>query len=230
MNFKNPFFYITMSLALVIVGTLSYKLGQGTTVGLQMDSTETNPIVALYNTLSPQAKALYFKQSDNLTKPVPTRLVELDQKTIGCFGPSQVLSMTSNDENLGGQCCGALTNFKAYELQLQALSTFIDTHGGGDLIPADPYDVPVSLAKELTQYDTDIVLTADDQVVYDEALSSSHHGPCCCKCWKWYMMSGLAKKLIEDEGWNARQVAQMWDLSSSCGHSEDTNMHEHYAV
>jgi len=42
------------------------------------------------------------------------------------------------------------------------------------------------------------------------------------------MMSGLAKKLIVDSGWNAHQIAQLWDISSSCGHSEDTDMHLHY--
>jgi len=60
-------------------------------------------------------------------------------------------------------------------------------------------------------------------------MQMSHHGgPCCCKCWKWHMMSGLGKKLIVDFGWNAKQLAELWDLSSSCGHKEDTNMHQHY--
>jgi hypothetical protein len=43
-------------------------------------------------------------------------------------------------------------------------------------------------------------------------------------------MSGLAKNIIADEGWNAHQVAKLWDLSSSCGHDEDTDMFKHYEV
>ncbi len=44
------------------------------------------------------------------------------------------------------------------------------------------------------------------------------------------MMSGLAKKLIVDYGWDEHQTAELWDTSSSCGHDEDTDMHGHYDV
>ncbi len=222
---KNPFACLTIGLVILMVGFLSFQAGK------QKDSTERddNPIVATYKKLSPQAQALYYKQSDKLTKPVPDRLVELDEKTIGCFGPTQVLAMSTTEDNLGGQCCGALTNFEAYELQLKAIERFVDENGGGDLIPPDPYDVPVDVAQKLTQFDNDIVLSPEQQVTFDDAVSMSHHGgPCCCKCWKWYVMSGLAKKLIVDEGWDAHQVAELWDISSSCGHSEDTDMFKHY--
>ena len=227
---KNPFLYLSVGLLVIIVGFSAFQAGKQNTGNARSVQEEDNPIMAVYRTLSPQAQALYFKQSKQLTQPVPDRLVELDQKTIGCFGPTQVLAMTSSSENLGGQCCGALTDAKAYELQMKVLSAFIDENGSETLIPADPYDVPVSLAQQLTQYDSEIVLTTAHQDIFDDALSVSHHGPCCCKCWKWYMMSGLAKKLIQNEGWDAQHVAQLWDLSSSCGHAKDTNMGAHYAA
>ncbi|MCA9370634.1 MAG: hypothetical protein KC680_01590 [Candidatus Peregrinibacteria bacterium] len=224
---KNPFAYLTIGLVILIVGFVSFQAGQQTQ---PTEQDEDNPIVATYKKLSPQAQALYYKQSDKLTKPVPDRLVELDEKNIGCFGAKQVLAMSTNEGNLGGQCCGALTDFEAYELQLKAIQRFIEENGGDDLIPPDPYDVPVDIAQKLTQFDSDIVLSQEQQSLFDEAVSMSHHGgPCCCKCWKWYVMSGLAKKLIVDEGWNEHQVAEMWDISSSCGHDDDTNMVDHYA-
>lgn len=188
-----------------------------------------NNVHAVYETLSPQAKALYYQQSDKLTKSVPERLVELDELTIGCFGPSKIQSMSTSEGNLGGQCCGVLKDFGAYEIQLEALHAFIEENGNIDLIPPDPYDVTVEHAQKLIAFDSSTSLSVEQQAVYDEAMEMSHHGgPCCCKCWKWYMMSGLGKKLIATYNWDAHQLAELWDLSSSCGHDEDTNMVGHY--
>ena len=227
MQARNPFFYLSIALLLLIVGAGSYKLGRKGESG----PARQNPIIAIYNTLSPQARALYYKQSDELTKSVPERLVELDQKTIGCFGASQVLAASASDENFGGQCCGVLKDVRSYELQLKALRRFIEENGDIDLIPRDPYDLPVVHAQQLARFDQEIVLSSEQQQLFDDAIQMSHHGgPCCCKCWKWYVMSGLAKKLIVDEGWDALRIVQLWDLSSSCGHAADTNMYEHYDV
>jgi len=187
---------------------------------------QENSIQDTYNSLSPKAKALYFDQSEELTIPVPERIVELDQLQIGCFGPDAI-SQLSTDTNLGGQCCGALKDGKAYEIQLQVLEKFIEDHGSIDIIPKDPYDISVEHANTLTNFDS-LTLSDTQQQVYDESLQLSHHGPCCCKCWKWYVMSGLGKKLIVEYNFTAEDVAELWDLSSSCGHAEDTNMNEHY--
>jgi len=187
-------------------------------------------IERIYNALSPQAKSLYHKQSKGLTKPVAARIVELDKKTIGCFGPKQVLSMSKAEKNLGGQCCGALTNIEAYQIQLETIEHFVVKNGGRDVIPADPYDLSVEDAQRLTQIDKDITLSTSQQATFDEAVAMSHHGgPCCCKCWKWFVMSGLAKNLIVEENWDKNQIAELWDISSSCGHDEDTNMNQHYS-
>ncbi len=184
----------------------------------------------VYDALPPQAQALYLQQSDQLTKPVPGRLVELDQLTIGCFGPGRILSMDAAAPHLGGQCCGVLRDVDAYTSQLQALNAFTRARGIEDLVPPDPYDIPVDAAKRFIGDDQRITLDADRQKTYDAAMAMSHHGgPCCCKCWKWFMMSGVAKRALVERGLSAEELAQLWDLSSSCGHDEDTNMQKHYS-
>ena len=130
----------------------------------------------------------------------------------------------------GGQCCGALTDITAYRIQLETIEHFIVENGGRDIIPADPYDLTVEVSQQLTQIDKDITLSSEQQMTFDNAVAMSHHGgPCCCKCWKWFVMSGLAKNLIVEEKWNQNQIAELWDISSSCGHAEDTDMHAHYS-
>jgi len=186
---------------------------------------------AKHDSLSPKAQKRYYKQTQGLTVPVPDRLAELDELTIGCFGPSSVLSMNPSGESLGGQCCGTLSSYEAYELQLQALHRFIAENGNLSFILRDPYDTPITVAQDFTSYDQEVQLSSSEQKVFDDAVAMSHHGgPCCCKCWKWYVMSGVGKKTIREHQWNARQVAKLWDLSSSCGHDEDTNMPQHYSV
>jgi len=223
---KTRHIIITGLCVMIIAGVfVALAARQNDKTSLPDESIAGSSIGEAYSRLSPQAKKLYMEQSDGLTKPVPQRLVELDQLTIGCFGPQRVMQMSNADSNLGGQCCGTLTDIEAYEIQLKALQRFIGKNGNIDLIPKDPYDVPVEHAKLLLSFDQ-IVLTPDQQAIYDEAIRMSHHGgPCCCKCWKWYVMSGLARKLIVDYGWDENQIAELWDTSSSCGHSDDMNMH-----
>ena len=212
---------------IVAVGLIFVFTGKGNGNG-------KSKINSVYESLSPQAKSLYYQQSDGLTREVDSRLVELDQLTIGCFGANKIMQMKESDPNLGGQCCGALKNADQYRIQLSIIKDFLEEHrehlgNNADLIPKDPYDVPVANAKKLTKFDNDIVLNSEQQIVYDKAVQLSHHGgPCCCKCWKWYVMSGLAKKLIVDNNVDAEFLAELWDISSSCGHDEDTNMFEHY--
>ncbi len=215
----NKKFFLVLGIALVLlIGVVALRSGK-------KDGD------AVYNSLSPHAKKLYFEQSDKLTKDVDPRLVELDQLTIGCFGANKIMQMKDTDPNLGGQCCGVLQSIDAYNEQLAALDQYIKDHGDLDLIPKDPYDVSVEQAKTLTAFDSSLVLSAEQQAIYDEAVTLSHHGgPCCCKCWKWYVMSGLAKKLIMDYKFGALDIAELWDTSSSCGHDEDTNMYKHYKI
>lgn len=50
-------------------------------------------------------------------------------------------------------------------------------------VPADPYDVPIALAKRLLAYQRTITLTPPQRAVYDRAVKLSQEGgPCCCRC------------------------------------------------
>ena len=121
----------------------------------------------------------------------------------------------SDDQRIQGACCSAM-NFHRYQEQVEGLKRFADI----PQIPEDPYDVPVSLAKELFDYQKVIQLTKVQQDVYELAVEISHEGgPCCCKCWRWYAFEGLAKFLISEYNWGAEQISEVWDLLDGCGGS-----------
>ena len=85
-------------------------------------------------------------------------------------------------------------------------------------LPADPYDISVSLAKRLNSYDTSISLTNGQQVTYDRAVKmADEHGPCCCHCWRWTAFEGQAKYLITRRGYSSRRIAEVWNLEDGCG-------------
>ena len=133
-------------------------------------------------------------------------------KTNQCSGPGFIDSK-SNKDRLQGSCCSAM-DFHRYEEQIEGLKKYSKI----EKIPKDPYDIPVSLAKELLEYQKTIKLNAEQQKIYDEAVKLSHEGgPCCCKCWRWYAFEGLAKYLITEYGFNAEQIAEIWDLEDGCG-------------
>ena len=133
-------------------------------------------------------------------------------RTSLCSGPD-FISLKGSEERLQGSCCSAM-DLHRYEEQLQGLQEY----AGIEQIPSDPYDVPVSLARELLDYQRTISLSPAQQSTYDEAVQMSHEGgPCCCKCWRWHAFEGLAKYLITDHGFNAEQVAGVWDLEDGCG-------------
>jgi len=101
-----------------------------------------------------------------------------------------------------------------YQEQVEGLKKYANI----PQIPDDPYDVPVSLAKQLFEYQKTIQLTPDRQAVYDEATKIAEEGgPCCCRCWRWNAFEGQAKYLITELHWSAQQVAELWDLEDGCG-------------
>lgn len=173
------------------------------------------PIEEQYKLLPTEtAKKLFYVQSESLTKEVDPRLIELNKLTIGCFGPSRVMGMDDSAVNLGGQCCGVLKSTHMYEEQLETLQKYNRI----PQIPKDPYNMPVKLVKKLIEYDNDIKLNAEQQKIFDKASEMSNEkGPCCCKCWKWYAYSGLAKYLIVEHNFNAEQITEVFDISDSCG-------------
>ena len=56
-------------------------------------------------------------------------------------------------------------DFRHYQQQVEGLKKYAEI----PQIPIDPYDVPVSLAKQLFDYQQTIQLTPAQQAVYDEA-------------------------------------------------------------
>jgi len=81
------------------------------------------------------------------------------------------------------------------------------------------------LAKKLLAY-YDMELTSDEQKEYDYAMiNSDEKGPCCCKCWHWYVYGGLGKYLIKNYKFTGEQITEIWDLSDGCGGSGDHSGH-----
>lgn len=134
------------------------------------------------------------------------------QGTNACGGGKDIVKTLSGDARMQGACCGAMS-LHSYEEQIEGLKKYSKY----DLIPPDPYDVPVSWAQEMIAYNDTTTLTSEQQSIYDAAVEMSHEGPCCCKCWHWYAYEGLAKKLIIEHGFTAEQIAEIWDLSDACG-------------
>lgn len=124
---------------------------------------------------------------------------------------NSIKTMSASDR-IKGSCCSPM-NMHRYEEQIKGLEKYKDIAE----IPSDPYDVDGTLAKELLAY-YDFQLSVDEQAVYDYAMEHSHEkGPCCCKCWHWYVYGGLAKKLIHERGFTGEQIVDIWNLSDGCG-------------
>ena len=171
---------------------------------------------------------IFAVQSKNLTQKVDPELVDLDSQIISCdanvdnlistgtIGGSCVGGGTTLPNTkgifLGGQCCGAMKDTKAYHEELQKLQAYKNIPD----IPLNPYKTPIELAKKWIDYDKATNLNSKQQGVFNQALTLSKEGPCCCKCWHYYVNEGIAKKLIKDNGFNAKQIADYWDVSSIC--------------
>jgi len=137
-----------------------------------------------------------------------------DSHTNYCAAPN---FLTSKDdvERLQGSCCSKM-DFHSYTEQVEGLKQYSSI----DVIPSDPYDIKVSLAKKLVAYAGTIQLNPQQQKVYDDAMKMAEEGgPCCCKCWRWTAFEGQAKYLIVNYNFNEKQIAQVWDLEDGCGGS-----------
>lgn len=143
-----------------------------------------------------------------------------------CMGSfSDSIDEMSNSEHLQGSCCSPM-DMHRYEEQVNGLKHFKSISGQNIIeIPDDPYNVDVDLAKRLKGY-YNLELTPEAQVAYDYAVEHSmEKGPCCCKCWRWYVYGGLAKYLIIEHGFTGEQITQVWNLSDGCGGAEDHSGH-----
>jgi hypothetical protein len=133
------------------------------------------------------------------------------------------ISSMPDTARLQGSCCSPMSTHR-YSEQIEGLKKFKSVAGQNiDKIPDDPYDIEAGLAKELMSY-YDMELTPGEQKAYDYAMQNSDEkGPCCCKCWRWYIYGGLGKYLIKNHGFTGEQVTQVWNLSDGCGGDEEHN-------
>lgn len=117
---------------------------------------------------------------------------------------------------LRGSCCFPMDEAR-YEQQLRDLGRY----RGSRIVPEDPYDIPVAMAKRLLAY-RDIALDKREQAAYQRATELSElGGPCCCPCWRWQAFKGQASFLLARREWSARQVAKLWDAEEGCGGPRD---------
>lgn len=123
-----------------------------------------------------------------------------------------------DSDRLRGSCCSPMSMHR-YAEQVEGLKKYKDIPE----IPSNPYNIEAGLAKRLKGY-YDLALTSEEQAAYDYAMINSHEkGPCCCKCWRWYVYGGLAKYLIKNHGFTGAQITDIWDLSDGCGGDEEHN-------
>jgi len=117
---------------------------------------------------------------------------------------------------LQGSCCSPM-NLHRYTEQVEGLQKYSYISE----IPPDPYNIEAGLAQNLLSY-YDIKLTTEEQKAYDYAMVNSHEkGPCCCKCWRWYVYGGLGKLLIRNYNFTGEQLTEVWNLSDGCGGAGD---------
>lgn len=129
---------------------------------------------------------------------------------------SDSISLGQAPSRLQGSCCSPM-NWHRYSEQIKGLKKFSNIRE----IPPDPYDIEADLAKKM-QFHYNDKLTKEEQKAYDYAMENSmEKGPCCCKCWRWYVYGGLAKFLIKEKGFTGEQVTEVWNLSDGCGGEGD---------
>jgi hypothetical protein len=124
---------------------------------------------------------------------------------------------------LQGSCCSPMS-LSRYSEQIKGLKKYSSIPE----IPSDPYDIEVKLAKKLLTSDRNLQLTSEEQKAYDYAMQHADEGgPCCCKCWRWYVYSGLGKYLIRNYKFTGEQVTEVWNLSDGCGGGDKPGDHHH---
>lgn len=130
----------------------------------------------------------------------------------------QSIPSIPDNARLQGSCCSPMS-YHRYSEQVEGLKKYKDIPE----IPQDPYDIEAGLAKKLmARYDDQ--LTPQKQQAYDYAMQNSgEKGPCCCRCWRWYVYGGLAKVLIKNYGFTGQQITEVWNLSDGCGGDEEHN-------
>ncbi len=126
------------------------------------------------------------------------------------------INQMPDNARLRGSCCSPM-DLHRYTEQRNGLKKYKNIAE----IPPDPYNIEASLVKKMMGHYED-TLTPEEQKAYDFAMQNSKEkGPCCCKCWRWYVYGGLAKYLIQNYGFGGEQVTEVWNLSDGCGGAGD---------
>ena len=128
--------------------------------------------------------------------------------------PSTFASMAAT-ARFQGACCGPMDArlYPEYVKQIHELAKYDHS-----VVPRDPYNMSVALARRLVAFNDTIILTRAQQQVYDNAFRYARDGaPCCCHCWRWTAFEGQAKFLIARRSYTARQIGTLWTLDDGCG-------------
>lgn len=213
-----------ISIAIIVTGSVTgvYIIYQKPLVTHDHDvilstvsTNQTIPTIAACTGLLGQSKNYLFQvQSKNFTTSVDPILQHLDNLTISCNSPKDILLMPDNFTNMGGQCCGVVNDTKKYHEQIEGLKKFSYISD----VPTDPYDIPMVQVKKMLAYDANTILTSEENSTLTVAAKMSDEGgPCCCKCWHWYFNEGVAKEMITEYNFTSKQVSNFYDLSDTCG-------------
>ena len=160
-----------------------------------------------------------FRPDTSASRPVRANAPEQrfavlrDRHSNQCGLQASSLATLPSSARLQGACCTTM-NLAHYEQQLSGLKSY----RGDPLVPADPYDVSVRLARRLIGYDRTMQLSRSEGRLYSRAVRlSKEHGPCCCRCWRWSAFAGQAKKFIVERRYSAAEIAAIWGLEDGCG-------------
>lgn len=116
-------------------------------------------------------------------------------------------------QRLQGSCCTAMD-----PARYQAQVAWLRRYAAIRQIPADPYDIPAGLARQLIGYQAAIRLSPAQQDTYLAAMRQApEKGPCCCGCWRWTAFQGLSSYLIARRHWPAPQLAALIGNLDGCG-------------
>ncbi|MBI3984329.1 MAG: hypothetical protein HY344_00090 [Candidatus Levybacteria bacterium] len=165
----------------------------------------------------------YLNGEDIIRQALAAKFEMLSQNgNSSCLGDfKDSISTMPDDARLQGSCCSPM-NMHRYSEQIGGLKKYKNIKE----IPPDPYDIETELAKKLLSHYDD-KLTPKQQKAYDYAMQNSmEKGPCCCKCWRWYVYGGLGKFLIQNYNFTGEQITEVWNLSDGCGGQGDHVNHK----
>ena len=171
---------------------------------------------------TPTLSSSKVSNGTDINNPLYVKFQRLSTKgNSSCSGAfTDSISSMKDGDRLQGSCCSVMS-WHRYQEQVEGLKKYSKINE----IPSDPYDIDAELAKKMKSRYEDS-LTPEQQKEYDYAMANSNEkGPCCCKCWRWYVYGGLAKFLIAEKGFTGEQLTEVWNLSDGCGGEGDHVQH-----